>query len=87
MLFKPAEREYHKGEVGVKVLFDFGYYSAISALPHGNLPYSSSSRHFPSTPHWSLLQEHNFARLLWSRRRAWGRVIRKRKIFHEASLP
>jgi hypothetical protein len=39
------------------------------ALPHENLPFSSSSRHFPTTLLWSFLQDRNFAHLLGSRRR------------------
>src|SRR5689334_3886636 len=44
------------------------------ALPHKNLPFSSSSIHFPTTLLLSFLQDLDFARLLWSRRTR-GRVI------------
>ena len=56
-----------------------------SALPHENLPFSSSSRHFPTTLLWSFLQDCNFAQLLLSSRRTWYSLERTRKIFHEAN--
>src|SRR5437773_557211 len=51
----------------------------------GNLPLSASSISFPPTLYWSLLQGRNFAPLLWSSRRTWRTLERKRKIFHEAN--
>jgi len=57
-----------------------------AALPHENLPFSSSSRFFPTTLLWSFLQDLDLAHLLWNRRSTWGRITRKRKIAHEASL-
>ena len=41
----------------------------IGALPHENLPFFSSSRHFPTTLLWPFLQDHNSAHLLGSGRR------------------
>src|SRR5713226_2118830 len=60
-------------------------------LPHfahcltRNLPLSASRISFPPTLNWSLLQDHNFAPPLWSRRGIWPTLKRKRKIFHEAN--
>jgi hypothetical protein len=59
---------------------------STAALPHENLPFSSSSRHFPTTLLWSFLQDRNFAHLLGSSRRTWHSLERKGKIFHEAGL-
>src|SRR5258707_14002328 len=56
-----------------------------TALPHENLPFSSSSRYVPITLLWSFLQDHNYAHLIGGRRRTWYSLERKRKIFHEAS--
>jgi hypothetical protein len=58
-----------------------------TALPHENLPFSASNRHFPTTLLWSFPQICNFAHPLESRRRTWHSLERKWKIFHEASLP
>ena len=43
----------------------------LHALPHENLPFSSSSRHVPMTLLRAFLQDHNFAHQLGSRRRTW----------------
>src|SRR3989449_10225128 len=51
----------------------------------GNLPLSASSTSFPPILYWSLLQDRNFAHQLWSSRRTWRTLERKRKIFHEAN--
>src|SRR5438105_7373777 len=59
----------------------------LLALPHENLPCSSSSRHFPTTLLWPFLQDRTVAHLLGSRRSTWHSLEKKRKIFHEASLP
>src|SRR5438105_12247545 len=51
----------------------------------GNLPLVASSISFSPILSRSLLQDRNFAHLLWSGGSTWHSLERKRKMFHEAT--